>query len=267
MLQYDDILNEQRLQIYGQRAEILMEGDVSEKIRQMIESTARENAADAVTGEGRHDAGIDAERLYRRYLGWGLSEGELDGVTDPAVAGDIIAANLLALYKKREEEDKDGIFHAWERIKLLDAVDELWLDHIDEMENLETNVMLQSYAQRDPVNEYRIIGSNLYSEMINEIRQNTVRRVLTEKLPQVVAASADNVGRLSFGRSGSARKQGRAPQRQLKGPVDSRRGPVPVPQVPTTVRAPQAVGPNDPCPCGSGRKYKKCCGAGRQSEE
>ena len=262
VLQYDDILNEQRLQIYEQRREILMEGDVSGKIRQMIDSTARENAEEAVAvGENGRSKRLDADSLYRRYLGWGLHEGELDGVDSPEQAGEIISANLLALYDKREAEDPDGIFHPFERHILLEAVDELWLDHIDDMENLETNVMLQSYAQRDPLNEYRILGSNLYSDMINEIRQKTVRQVLTRTLPKVVAAPASGgLSRLRFGRSGAARganaRPGAAPAANPQAPAK-----------PATIRKTQRVGPNDPCPCGSGKKYKKCCGAGRREGE
>ena len=263
VLQYDDILNEQRLQIYGQRTEILMEGDVSGKIRQMIESTALENAEDAaIRAENGREHGFDKEKLYRRYLGWGLSEGELDDVEDSSRAGEIIASNLLALYDRRESEDPDGIFHPFERYLLLEAVDELWLDHIDEMENLETNVMLQSYAQRDPLNEYRILGQNLYAEMINEIRQKTVRQVLTRRLPVAVAPAASGPSRLNFGRSGQG---GRPAQR---GPVPQGRTPAPpVPPVRTPVRRASQPGPNDPCPCGSGKKYKKCCGAGSSAQE
>ncbi len=263
VLQYDDILNEQRLQIYGQRTEILMEGDVSGKIRQMIESTALENAEDAaVRGENGREHGLDKEKLYRRYLGWGLSEGELDEVDDSARAGEIIATNLLALYDKRESEDADGIFHPFERYLLLETVDELWLDHIDEMENLETNVMLQSYAQRDPLNEYRILGQNLYADMINEIRQKTVRQVLTRRLPVAVAPASTGPSRLNFGRSGQT---GRPAQR---GPLPQGRTPAPAaPPVRTPVRRASQPGPNDPCPCGSGKKYKKCCGAGSSAQE
>ncbi len=259
VLQYDDILNEQRKQIYGQRTEILMEGDVSEKIKDMISSTVADSVEAAVTenpdGKG---STLDTASLERKYAGWGCSEGELEGMTDPEEVSSLITSHALDLYAKRESEDEYGIFHKFERHILLEAVDELWLDHIDDMETLKQNVMLQAYAQRDPLNEYRIIGSTMYSDMIDEIRQRTVLQVLTRKLPQVVVAPSAGVGRLNYGRSGAGTKRYRAPGKPAAPAAPA--GNVPF-------RRTGAVGPNDPCPCGSGKKYKKCCGAGKQRED
>jgi len=248
VLEYDDILNEQRKKIYEQRNEILMDGDVSDKIKQMIATTAEESVNMAVIrDEETKEQKIDKEALMRKYLGWGLEEGDLDEIDNPEEIAALISEKTLALYDQREADDPDGIFHKFERYILLDAVDDLWLDHIDDMENLEQNVMLQAYAQRDPLKEYKIIGSDMYSDMIDEIRQRTVRQVLTRPLPRVVQVSASQISKLNFGRSGGQ----------------------PTPQVPATpspVRAQEKVGPNDPCPCGSGKKYKKCCGAGKSEE-
>ncbi len=263
VLQYDDILNEQRKKIYEQRYDILMEGDVSEQIRQMIASTARDSveACAVCDDEGRYIE-TDLEALYRKYLGWGLKEGELDGIDSPEEMAEIIAKNSLELYDSRvlEDSQKDNIFKAFERHILLDAVDDQWLDHIDDMENLEQNVMLQAYAQRDPLNEYKIIGSQMYSDMIDEIRQRTVRQVLTQRLPQVVVVSNSKLSRLNFGQNGP-----RTPQRAASPVAPMKPGIPNAPHIPVTAQA--KVGPNDPCPCGSGKKYKKCCGAGRQAEE
>ncbi len=262
VLQYDDILNEQRLQIYGQRYEILMEGDVSGKIREMISSTAADSVSEAFAQEenGRGYR-LDTGALYRKYLGWGLEKGDLDfaegviGEKEAKEAAEKIAENCLALYDRRESEDADGLFHPFERYVLLEAVDELWLDHIDMMEDLEQNVMLQSYAQRDPLNEYRILGSAMYSDMINEIRQRTVRQVLTIQFRRAAPAAQASPSRLRFGRPAQAAR----PSGQAGGKIPGNAAAA-GPKVP--VRKSAAVGPNDPCPCGSGKKYKKCCGAG-----
>ncbi len=263
VLQYDDILNQQRRAIYSQRNEIILEGDVSDKIRNMIPSTVEDSVEAAFipsdTGKG---AVLDIDSLYRKYSGWGVSEGELDfaeGEEASSVSGEvekIISENALALYEKRAAEDPDGIFHAFERYILLETMDSLWLDHIDDMEDLEQNVMLQSYAQRDPLNVYRVTGGQLYGAMIDEIRQRTVRLVLTARLPVAVKAPASGVKNLSFGRTGSRPAGRQAPK-------------MPAPNLggkPVPVRAEKKVGPNDPCPCGSGKKYKKCCGAGTRAD-
>ena len=113
------------------------------------------------------------------------------------------------------------------------------------MEDLEQNVMLQSYAQRDPLNEYRILGTNMYSDMINEVRNRTVLRVLTCRIEKKQNAPGGGIRNLRSGRT--AAPKGPAPAGQPSAPVR---------------RTGNKVGPNDPCPCGSGKKYKKCCGAG-----
>ncbi len=263
VLQYDDILNQQRREIYAQRNEIILEGDVSEKIKNMIPSTVEDSVEAAVVpSDSGKGTVIDIDALYRKYQGWGVTEGELDfaeGREASAVAGEvekIISDNAMALYSRREAEDETGIFHPFERYILLEAIDSLWLDHIDDMEDLEQNVMLQSYAQRDPLNVYRITGGQLYGAMIDEIRQRTVRQVLTAKLPVAVRSPAAGVRNLSFGRNGAA--PARRPSPSVSAPnLGGKSAPV---------RAEKKVGPNDPCPCGSGKKYKKCCGAGTRPD-
>ena len=265
VLQYDDILNEQRKEIYGQRMEIILDGDVSEKIRNMIPSTVEDSVEAAVVdSDSGKGSVIDVDALYRKYNGWAVSEGELDfavGEDARKVSGQVckvISDNALRLYKEREENDESGLFHPFERYLLLEAIDDLWLDHIDDMEDLESNVMLQSYAQRDPLNVYRITGGQMYADMIDQIRQRTVRQVLTFRLRQT-EAPASGVRNLNFGRSG-AQKQSAAGK--LAGAPNA----VPAANIggkPAPMRRDtKTPGPNDPCPCGSGKKYKKCCGAG-----
>lgn len=254
VLQYDDILNEQRKAIYSQRNEILLEGDISEKIRHMISSTVADAVEDAVkpaeSGKGKI---IDVEVLTRKYMGWGCAEGELESLAedaggDTAKAADMITAAVtktaLELYDARTEEAGEDHFRNFERSVLLGAIDDLWLDHIDDMENLRQSVMLQSYAQRDPLNEYKIIGSSMYGDMIEEIRQRTVREVLTRKVPEMVTITPNQL-KLILSREAHAR---------------AARADRPMPG-----QKPKKAGPNDPCPCGSGKKYKKCCGAGHQA--
>jgi preprotein translocase subunit SecA len=256
VLQYDDILNEQRLQIYGQRRDILLEADITENVRGMILSTVDDAVADAtVESDNGRERLIDIAALTRKYLGWGLAQGELDfaeGFTEKRAGevAEVIKKNLIAIFDKRLSEDTDGLYRSVERYILLDVLDELWLDHIDMMEDLEQNVMLQSYAQRDPLNEYRILGTNMYSDMINEVRNRTVLRVLTCRIEKKQNAPGGGLRNLRSGRT--AAPKGPAPAGQPAAPIR---------------RTGKKVGPNDPCPCGSGKKYKKCCGAGSSESD
>ncbi len=242
VLQYDDILNEQRKQIYSLRDEVLREGDISERILHMIGSTVEDSIEDAVVSlDGYKFPVVDIEALEQKYIGWGCERGELDfaeGRPASEVAGrlrELITERATALYHRREEENP-GIFRHFERIKLLNNMDERWLDHIDDMDDLKDSVMFQSYAQKDPLKEYKIIGSSMFAELINEIRQNTVRSILTSKveIEVITGTAATNLRR---GKTNAA-PRGAVRKREEK------------------------IGPNDPCPCGSGKKYKKCCGAG-----
>jgi preprotein translocase subunit SecA len=242
VLQYDDILNEQRKQIYSLRDEILQDGDVSEKILHMIGSTVEDSIEDAVVSieEFKYPV-VDIESLEQKYLGWGCDKGDFDfaeGRPAAEVAKElcsIITEKATALYHQREAENPD-IFHRFERLKLLKNLDERWLDHIDDMDDLKDSVMFQSYAQKDPLKEYKIIGSSMFAELINEIRQNTVRNILTSKveIEEAAGTAATNLrrGKNNIVARGDVRKRS------------------------------EKIKPNDPCPCGSGKKYKKCCGAG-----
>ncbi|MBO5967344.1 MAG: preprotein translocase subunit SecA [Clostridia bacterium] len=248
VLQYDDILNEQRKQIYSLRNEIIEEGNISERIVHMIGSTVEDSVEDClITLEGAKHPVIDVEALEARYLGWGCAEGELNFAADqPANAvaeklRDLITEKAVALYHERAATDEDRM-RRFERAVLLNNMDERWLDHIDAMDALKESVMLQAYAQKDPLKEYKIIGSSMFAELINEIRQSTVREVLTRKLPEVITITPAMLKNLQMGRAGASARNAK-------------------PLTPAQRRA-EKVGPNDPCPCGSGKKYKKCCGAG-----
>ena len=116
-------------------------------------------------------------------------------------------------------------------------MDERWLDHIDDMDDLKDSVMFQAYAQKDPLKEYKIIGSSMFAELINEIRQNTVRNILTSKV-EIEVLTGTAATNLRRGKNTAAGGKGAVRKREEK------------------------IKPNDPCPCGSGKKYKKCCGAG-----
>ena len=148
------------------------------------------------------------------------------------------------------DEEKEAILgedrvRELERAVLLQSVDRAWMEHIDAMDDLKDSIRLQSYAQRDPVNEYRIQGADMFDQMVSDIRENTTRTILsvTVKTPEIKRVQLAKP--LTEGFEGGQTKQKR---------------------VTVSKKANPSVGRNDLCPCGSGKKYKKCCGAPTQGE-
>ena len=237
VLRFDDVMNQQREIIYGQRGKVLEGEDISESIAKMrsesIEKTVDIYLAD---DESRDDWNIDGLRDY--YLGWLLTDGDLRFTKDE-LAGlskaditDILMKRMEELYAAREEQFGSEIMRELERVALLKNVDMKWMDHIDAMSDLKQGIYLRSYAQHDPVVEYRIEGFDMFDQMIEAIREDTVKMLLTVRVKA-------------------------APQReQVAVPVESSGDG----SVSATVVKKNKVGRNDPCPCGSGKKYKHCCG-------
>ena len=242
VLEYDDVLNEQRKTIYEQRDEILHEGNLSDKVKQMIASTISESVESATSGANKSE--WDLEALRRKYLGWVCHEDELiysEEELKHVSAEDIeklLQDNAEELYSSREAEVGEDRFRRFERNTLLHNIDEMWLDHIDDMENLKQNVMLQSYAHKDPLTEYKLLGSNMFGDLITEIRDKTAREMLTEKIPEVIVITPEMIKNMRLGRS--------IEQNKKSAPVAS---------------SAEKIDRNALCPCGSGKKYKKCCGA------
>lgn len=246
VLEYDDVLNEQRKTIYQQRDEILHEGDLSGQIKNMIASTIAESVENATSSANKSDWDIDG--LRRKYLGWVCHEDDLNYTADELAhvtaeeMTELLQKNAAELYEKREAEAGSDRFHRFERNTLLHNIDEMWLDHIDDMENLKQNVMLQSYAHKDPLTEYKFLGSNMFGDLITEIRDKTAREMLTERIPEVIVITPEMIKNMRMGRSAEQNKK----QSSISMPPADK------------------IDRNAPCPCGSGKKYKKCCGAKSQ---
>ena len=150
------------------------------------------------------------------------------------------------IYRQKEELFGADVFREVERSVLLRNVDRRWMDHIDAMDDLKNEIGLQAYAQRNPVNEYRIAGADMFDSMVDEIREGTVRMILSV-VPRESAAQRVQIGReTGEGFSGGGRKIVRRAPQKPKG---------------ITISGKEKIGRNEPCPCGSGKKYKNCCGA------
>ena len=255
VLQYDDVMNKQRELIYGQRCDILMGHDVRQNIIDMVHKLIDSTAERNFTGEGSFDWSIDDARDYLEKLC--LKPGAFDShaeaiktMEEPEELVKLLYADAEAFYAEREALLSGmGIdMREFERVVLLSAIDHHWMDHIDAMDDLRDGIGLRAYGQRDPVQEYRMESYDMFNDMVHFIREETVRRLYqarVERLPErrrtvnLDAAKASLQGEENT--NGQAKKGG----------------------APTNKAMPGAPGRNQPCPCGSGKKYKHCCGAGK----
>ena len=245
VLQFDDVMNRQREIIYSQRAKVLDGEDLSSAVRTMVKETIDGTVDRYLVDKEVHDHwNLTGLRDY--FLGWLTVEQDLRftteqlaEVTDQQVK-DMLNERAMKIYEAREKMFTPEIMREVERVVLLRVVDTKWMQHIDDMEELKRGMYLRSYAQKDPVVEYRIEGFDMFDAMIESIREDTVRLMFTIQLRTNEEPKREQVAKPAA-ESGS---DGSIPNQPAK-------------------REPGKVGRNDPCPCGSGKKYKKCCG--RQS--
>ena len=247
VLAYDDVMNKQRELIYKQRQDVLNGVDISDKIANMIAETVDQKVAEFYDADTKT---MDLQKLEPYFLLLMREKYPLRTIRDLAVegkVGDKEVEKITALlsdcadevYKEKEEIFGSENMREIERAVLLRNVDRKWMDHIDAMDDLKGSVGLQSYAQRDPVNEYRFRGADMFDELVGDIRENTARMILclTKKAP--------DTQRVQIANPIMASASGEIAKKKI------------------TVVKGSKVGRNDPCPCGSGKKYKNCCGANR----
>ena len=245
VLQYDDVMNMQREKIYSQRDQVLDGENMKPQILKMIEGAIESNVNLFLPGDVPHDD-WDLTGLREHYMGWLIGEDDLkfsrSEIEDlePEFVVKELAEKASALYEQREQEFTEPVMREVERVVLLRNVDQEWMDHIDAMEQLQDGIRLRAYGQRDPVVEYRIEGSDMFDAMITSIRENTARMILTVRLRQQEPPKREQVAK----ETGASAAGAAGDKTVKKQPVHKEKKP----------------GRNDPCPCGSGLKYKKCCG-------
>lgn len=252
VLTYDDVMNQQRTVIYKQRRSVLDGEDISETIRNMIESTIRDAVATVTQSENPSDWGFDTLRgQYAGYLcnddDFRYSEDELKHLRSSDIA-DMLCERAEEIYASKEDLFGAEQLREIERAVLLRNVDTMWMEHIDAMDDLKSNIGFQAYAQRDPVTEYRIQGAEMFDAMVSDIRERTVRMILSIKPAQ----KEESVKRVQVAKPLTEGFENTNSPRKV---IRKASGPEPV-------RKDAAPDRNAPCPCGSGKKYKKCCGAG-----
>ena len=240
VLQFDDVMNSQREIIYGQRQKVLAGEDVSESLHSMMRESVEENTSLFLGGENASEWNFTELRAH--YLGWltkpddfQYTDEELASLKREDVAGMLIdrAEKILGAKEKLIGEKN---MRELERVVLLRVVDRKWMDHIDDMEELRKGIHLRSYGQHDPVVEYRIEGFNMFDAMVASIREDTTKLLL-----MVQIRTNDEI----------KREQVAKPTSESGGSSD---GSIQKQPVKKTVK----IGRNDPCPCGSGLKWKKC---------
>ena len=248
VLQYDDVMNRQRELIYKQRDQVLDGDNVKDEITKMMHQSV-EDTVDAFLPDSETRDEWNIVGLRDNYMGWLLTEEDLQYSEDElkTISKDDIKAELIQkvddLSASREELFGEQVTRELERVVMLKCVDVQWMDHIDAMEQLKRGIHLRGYAQRDPVVEYRNEGYDMFDQMIANIRDDTTRLFLSAKI-QVIDEQEAPKEMVESG-AGAAVK--------ISNPDEEEENASAKPTV--------KVGRNDPCPCGSGKKYKKCCGA------
>ena len=238
VLQYDDVMNRQREIIYTQRDQVLNGENIHDQVMKMIEQAIENQVAQYIPKSTLKDD-WNIEGLRDHYMGWMLTPQDLVYTPDelerlePEFLVEELTKRAKMIYEKREEAFGEPLMRELERVVLLKNVDTEWMDHIDAMEELKKGIRLRVYGQHDPVVEYRVEGFDMFDQMIATIRENTARMMLTVQIRTKEEPQREQVAK---------------PTATSADQTDEKR----------PMRKGKKIGPNDPCPCGSGKKFKKC---------
>ncbi len=236
VLQYDDVMNKQREIIYSQRNKVLDGENIKDTILKMIDDTVDAYCNIYLADDAVHD-NWDLKGMREYFAGWITDPDDLHftsqelGDTSREEVADSLKAEARAKYEAREAEFGYDLMREIERVMLLRSVDTNWMDHIDAMDQLRQGIGLRAYGQHDPVIEYRNDSFDMFEKMTETIREQTARLVLTVRLKRDEEVKREKVAE------------------------ETNAG-----DKPLTVRGKGVVSKNAPCPCGSGKKYKRCCG-------
>ncbi|MBO5034074.1 MAG: SEC-C domain-containing protein, partial [Oscillospiraceae bacterium] len=250
VLEYDDVMNTQREVIYKQRRQVLDGEDLQQSIRKML-LTSIESAVQGHAGENGHLDADGWKAATEHFRGVFLGGAELwynDEELSHKSVDDLIGElteKAVSLYDKKEQELGSPLMRELERVIMLRVVDEYWMDHIDAMTELRQGIGLRAYGQNNPVIEYKREGYDMFEEMVAAIQEETVRRIFQARVRPQGEVKRERVAKItgeSAGGDGTVQKR----------PV---------------VRKGIKIGRNDPCPCGSGKKWKKCDCKEYHSEE
>ena len=242
VLQYDDVMNQQREIIYAQRREVLDGKDLKASILKMVSGVAEDLVKIYANVPEGDNIDLEGLKLQIKTI-FGIDD--LEALQEEELDEEQLVSELqekaLQKYNEKEQEVGEKEFRELERIVMLKVVDEKWMNHIDSMDELKDGIGLRAYGQKDPVVQYRIEGSDMFDEMIADIRTDVVKIILNvhksgemrrKETVEITNASLENINGIDNTTTN-------------KEPIKN---------------AGPKIGRNDPCPCGSGKKYKNCCG-------
>ena len=238
VLEYDNVMNTQREVIYAQRQKVLDGEDLRENMLSMLRTLVDTNVAEIVAENGGDINDQTIAAVLAAFQGTYFPRGAMDTNREftPESLADAVYDLAVETYERKEAAMTPETMREVERIVMLRVVDEYWMDNIDAMDDLKQGIGLRSYGQHDPVIAYKEEGYQMFQAMVSAIRDETVRRLFLVQLKPQQELKREKVAK-ETGTSGDAivKKQ------------------------PVRKTSEQKIGPNDPCPCGSGKKYKKCC--------
>lgn len=238
LLQYDDVMNQQREIIYKQRDEVLesenLRSVVENMIKSVIERIVRLHTSDEITEDWDLQAIADYMNANFFHPGF-IAEDDIYG-KDPEEIVEFLYEKAIEKYDEKEKQFEPERMREFERVVVLRAVDSKWMDHIDAMDQLRQGIHLRAYGQNDPLREYQLEGFQMFEAMIEAIEEEVARYIMKAEIQQNLKREA-----VAVGQAVNPKEESEKPKRR-------------------PVRRAQMVGRNDPCPCGSGKKYKHCHG-------
>ena len=248
VLKYDDVMNAQREIIYKQRREVLDGKDIHENILNMINSIAEETVSMFIEGEDGNTVNVEALNTeITNIFGLDMLDYIKEHKNDSNAIIEELEKQATEKYQSKEEEITSDKMRELERIVMLKVVDEKWMNHIDNMDELKNGIGLRAYGQQDPVVKYRMEGMDMFEEMVANIKVDVVKilmnlrkqneNVQRHETAKITGAALEAINSVDGGK-------------KISTPEYSQ----------TVVNEGPKIGRNDPCPCGSGKKYKNCCG-------
>ena len=239
VLQYDDVMNTQRELIYKQRKQVLDGENLKESILNMMRSVVEDLVGQYSFEEEVNYSALKEE--IKATFGLDNIEALQENKLDEHKLQEELTEKVLSKYEQKEAEIGEQDLRELERVVMLKVVDQKWMDHIDAMDELKDGIGLRAYGQKDPVVQYRIEGTDMFDEMIYSIKHDVVKILLNiSKQQEIRRTEAARITNASLDNINDVDGQKRAPV--------------------TVVKQGPDIGRNDPCPCGSGKKYKNCCG-------
>ena len=240
-LEFDDVMNTQRALIYDQRKQVLDGDDIQDNMKKLIHTSISNHVAssaahsDYVTQDVFADMCAPYNGLFLTPEMFSYSDQELEDMTVDAIT-ELLYSKAMETYSAKETEIGSPIMRELERVVMLRVVDEYWMDHISAMDELRRGITLRAYANEKPTDAYKREGYDMFNDMISAIQDETLRRMYLVRVRKDQEIKRERVAKESGENVGGDDSVVKQPRKVKK------------------------IGRNDPCPCGSGLKYKKCCG-------